>query len=137
VEQAPDELEVALESPLLRGTETILLVEDEEGVRRVLETMLKRHGYQVLSSSSSADALALGARHTGEIHLLITDVIMPGMSGRRMAENMLTQRPGMRVLFVSGYGEPLEAHPNTAFLQKPFKTEDLALKIREVLLEKQ
>jgi len=137
VEQPPDELEVALESPLLRGTETILLVEDEEGVRRVLETMLKRHGYQVLSSSSSADALALGARHTGEIHLLITDVVMPGMSGRRMAEHMLTQRPEMRVLFVSGYGEPLEAQTNTAFLQKPFKTEDLALKIREVLLEKQ
>ncbi len=137
VEQPPDELEVALESPLLRGSETILLVEDEEGVRRVLETMLKRHGYQVLSSSSSADALALGARHTGEIHLLITDVVMPGMSGRRMAEHMLTQRPGMRVLFVSGYGEPLEAQANTAFLQKPFKTEDLALKIREVLLEKQ
>jgi two-component system cell cycle sensor histidine kinase/response regulator CckA len=137
VEQPPDALDVALESPLLRGTETILLVEDEEGVRRVLETMLKRHGYQVLSSGSSADALALGARHTGEIHLLITDVIMPGMSGRRMAEHMLTERPGMRVLFVSGYGEALEAQPNTAFLQKPFKTEDLALKIREVLLEKQ
>ncbi|HEY6392919.1 MAG TPA: response regulator [Bryobacteraceae bacterium] len=137
VEQPPDELEVALESPLLRGSETILLVEDEEGVRRVLETMLKRHGYQVLSSSSSADALALGARHTGEIHLLITDVVMPEMSGRRMAEHMLTQRPEMRVLFVSGYGEPLEAQANTAFLQKPFKTEDLALKIREVLLEKQ
>jgi len=137
VEQPPDELEVALESPLLRGTETILLVEDEEAVRRVLETMLKRHGYQVLSSGSSADALALGARHTGEIHLLITDVVMPGMSGRRMAEHMLTQRPDMRVLFVSGYGEPLEAQANTAFLQKPFKTEDLALKIREVLLEKQ
>lgn len=137
VEQPPDELEVALESPLLRGTETILLVEDEEGVRRVLETMLKRHGYQVLSSSSSADALALGARHTGEIDLLITDVVMPGMSGRRMAEHMLKQRPEMRVLFVSGYGEPLEAQANTAFLQKPFKTEDLALKIREVLLEKQ
>ncbi len=137
VEQPPDELEVALESPLLRGSETILLVEDEEGVRRVLETMLKRHGYQVLSSSSSADALAIGARHTGEIHLLITDVVMPGMSGRRMAEHMLTQRPGMRVLFVSGYGEPLEEQSNTAFLQKPFKTEDLALKIREVLLDKQ
>ncbi len=137
VEQPPDELEVALESPLLHGTETILLVEDEEGVRRVLETMLKRHGYQVLSSSSSADALALGARHAGEIHLLITDVVMPGMSGRRMAEQMLKQRPDMRVLFVSGYGEPLEAQANTAFLQKPFKTEDLALKIREVLLEKQ
>jgi two-component system, cell cycle sensor histidine kinase and response regulator CckA len=137
VEQPPDVLEVAGESPLLRGTETILLVEDEEGVRRVLENMLKRHGYQVLSSNSSADALALGQRHTGEIHLLITDVIMPGMSGRRMAEHMLKQRPGMRVLFVSGYGEPLEAQPNTAFLQKPFKTEDLAVKIREVLLEKQ
>jgi two-component system cell cycle sensor histidine kinase/response regulator CckA len=137
VEQPPDQLEAAPERPILRGSETILLVEDEEAVRRVLETMLKRHGYRVLSSSSSVDALAIGARHTGEIHLLITDVVMPGMSGRRMAERMLTQRPEMRVLFVSGYGEPLEDKSHTPFLQKPFKTEDLALKIREVLLEKQ
>ncbi len=133
VEQPPDGLAPPRESPLLQGTETILLVEDEDGVRRVLETMLKRHGYQVLSSASAADAMAVAERHAGEIDLLITDIVMPGMSGRKMAERMMAQRPQMRVLFVSGYGEPIEPHGKTAFLQKPFTTEELALKIREVL----
>jgi DNA-binding NtrC family response regulator len=117
----------------LRGTETILLVEDEDGVRHVLETMLKRHGYAVLSSESAADAMAKAERHTGVIDLLVTDVVMPGMNGRRMAERILAQRPEMRVLFVSGYGEPTDAQSSVPFLQKPFTTDELALKIREVL----
>jgi len=133
VEQAADDLNVPRESPVLRGTETILLVEDEDGVRRVVETMLKRHGYQVLSSPSPADAVGLAERRDGAIHLLITDVAMPGMSGKKMAECILNQRPRMKVLYVSGYGESIDS--GAAFLQKPFTTDELALKIREVLRE--
>jgi PAS domain S-box-containing protein len=135
LEQAADELDVPQESPVLRGTESILLVEDEDGVRHVVETMLKRHGYQVFSSASAADALGLAERMESAIDLLITDVVMPGMSGRKMAECMLTQRPGMKVLYVSGYGESIDSE--TAFLQKPFTTDELALKIREVLRDKE
>ena len=125
---------LAAPSRPVRGTETILLVEDEEGVRRVLETMLQRHGYHVLSSGSSAEALAAAEKHGGAIHLLVTDVVMPGMSGRKMAEFLVERRPDMRVLYVSGYGDPAP-QSGAAFLQKPFSTQELALKIREVLRE--
>jgi two-component system, cell cycle sensor histidine kinase and response regulator CckA len=135
VEQAADRLDTPRASPVLRGTETILLVEDEDGVRHVVETMLKRHGYQVLSSASSTDALGVAERHPGVIDLLVTDVVMPGMSGRKMAECVLAQRPAMKVLYVSGYGESLDSEAKTTFLQKPFTTDELALKIREVLRE--
>jgi DNA-binding NtrC family response regulator len=128
-------LDVPEDSPILRGTETILLVEDEDGVRHVMETMLKRHGYQVVSSASSSDALGLAERLDGGIDLLITDVVMPGMSGRKMAECMLKHCPRMRVLYVSGYGESIDAE--AAFLQKPFTTDELALKVREVLRERE
>jgi two-component system cell cycle sensor histidine kinase/response regulator CckA len=130
-QQAADELDVPQPSAVLRGTETILLVEDEDGVRHVVETMLKRHGYHVLSSASASEALGVTERLDDAIDLLITDVVMPGMSGRKMAECMLKQRPGMRVLYVSGYGDSIESE--AAFLQKPFTTDELALKIREVL----
>jgi DNA-binding response OmpR family regulator len=100
-------------------------------VRHVVETMLKRHGYQVLSSASVSDALGLAERLDGALDLLITDVVMPGMSGRKMAECMLANRPGMKVLYVSGYGDSIDSED--AFLQKPFTTDELALKIREVL----
>jgi two-component system, cell cycle sensor histidine kinase and response regulator CckA len=128
-----DELRAPQDSPVLRGTETILLVEDEDGVRHVVETMLQRHGYRVLPYPSAADALTQAERYAGVIDLLITDVVMPGMSGRRMAERLLKQRPSMRVLFVSGYGETLDTQGSAAFLQKPFTTGELALKIREVM----
>jgi CheY-like chemotaxis protein len=131
-EQTPEDLELPKESGAPRGTETILLVEDEDGVRRVVETMLKRHGYQVLSSASYKDALAAAERHRGVIHLLITDMVMPGMSGRKMAECLVAGRPDMKVLYVSGYGDA-KAQTDTHFLQKPFSTEELATKIRELL----
>jgi two-component system, cell cycle sensor histidine kinase and response regulator CckA len=133
VEQIAEPVGAPVQKRALRGSETILLVEDEDSVRRVLETMLKRHGYQVLSSASSSDALATADKHSGAIHLLITDVVMPGMNGRKMAECLIQRRPDMRVLFVSGYGDPAESA--AAFLQKPFSTQELALKIREVLQE--
>ena len=126
------DLELPNEKRAPRGTETILLVEDEDPVRRVVETMLKRHGYQVLSSASSNEALAAAERHRGEIHLLITDMVMPGMSGNKMAECLVARRPEMKVLYVSGYGDA-KAQNDAHFLQKPFSTEELATKIREML----
>lgn len=132
-ERKPEEVAKPRSTPLFRGSETILLVEDEDGVRHVVETMLQRRGYKVLSSSCAADALAIAHRHAGAIDLLITDIVMPGMSGRELAELLITQRPDMRVLYVSGYGNTLESQSRAAFLQKPFSTEDLAVKIREVL----
>jgi hypothetical protein len=133
VADAPAEpLEAPREIPALRGAETILLVEDEDGVRRVVETMLKRHGYNVLSSASCGDAMSLAERFAGPIHLLITDIVMPGMSGRTMAESLVARRPETKVLYVSGYGGPIESETTSAFLQKPFTTEELARKIREL-----
>jgi two-component system, cell cycle sensor histidine kinase and response regulator CckA len=131
-EHAPEELEAPAEKRAPGGTETILLVEDEDPVRRVVESMLKRHGYQVLASASPADALTAAERHPGVIHLLITDIMLPGMSGRKMAECMTARRPGMKVLYVSGFGDAT-AEDDAPFLQKPFSTEELATKVREVL----
>ena len=135
LERPSEDLAVPRESPALSGTETILLVEDEEGVRHVVEAMLKRHGYQVLSSNSASEALSLAERYSGPIDLLISDMVMPGMSGRKMAECLTAQRPAIKVLYVSGYGEPVDSQARAAFLQKPFTSEDLALKIREVFRE--
>jgi len=135
-EEPRGEAAAPLETTPLRGTETILLVEDEDGVRRVVETMLKRRGYQVLASPSPADALAVAESHSGTIDLLITDMVMPGMSGRKMAEHLITARPEMRVLYVSGYSDPIESDGGKAFLQKPFTAEELAQKISEVLRPK-
>jgi len=131
-EQTSDDLELPDEKQAPRGTETILLVEDEDPVRRVVETMLKRHGYKVLASASSNGAIAASEQHRGVIHLLITDIRMPGMSGRKMAECLTAHRPDMKVLYVSGYGDVM-SNNDAHFLQKPFSTEELAMKIREML----
>jgi two-component system cell cycle sensor histidine kinase/response regulator CckA len=131
-DEPSQELESAAEKRAPRGTETVLLVEDEDPVRRVVETMLKRHGYQVIASASPKDAVAAAEQHRGKIHLLITDMMLPGMSGRKMAECITEQRPEMKVLYVSGYGDA-KAQSDVPFLQKPFSTEELATKIREVL----
>ncbi len=131
-EQTPEEIDLPAERRAPQGTETILLVEDEDPVRRVVETMLKRHGYQVLASASTQEALAIAEQHRADIHLLITDIMMPGMSGRKMAECLTARRPDMKVLYVSGYGDA-KAQNDLHFLQKPFSTEELATKIREIL----
>jgi two-component system, cell cycle sensor histidine kinase and response regulator CckA len=131
--QTADHLEAPSVKDLANGTETILLVEDEDGVRRVVETMLTRHGYNVLASGSSKDALAAAGQHAGVIHLLITDMVMPGMSGRKMAECLVESRPNMKVLYVSGYGDASVSQSDAHFLQKPFSTEELTTKVREML----
>jgi PAS domain S-box-containing protein len=120
------------------GSETILLVEDEDGVRELLDELLTEQGYRVLSASRGADALALAERAEGEIELLVTDVVMPEMSGHELALRLRSRRPGLRVLYLSGYTDETIAHhgvlePYAAFLGKPFTRAALATKVREVL----
>ena len=122
----------------VRGTETIVVAEDAEGVRAVVQTVLRRNGYTVLPAPDGQTALDLVATHPEPIHLLITDVIMPGMSGRQLADRLRELRPGLKVLFVSGYtDDAIIRHgmlePGIAFLQKPFTPESLTRKVREVL----
>ncbi len=120
------------------GHETLLLVEDEDGVRRLGERILTEHGYHVLTASSGEKALDLLASNMGAVDLLITDVVMPGMSGHTLAETVRRKVPRCSVLFVSGYSAP-EAHEpwhdnaESAFLQKPFTPVVLARKVRELL----
>jgi two-component system, cell cycle sensor histidine kinase and response regulator CckA len=120
------------------GTETILLAEDASAVRAVAQEILKRLGYTVLVANDGRSALELAGTRTDTIHLLITDVIMPEMSGRQLADRLKEQRPGLKVLFVSGYtDDAIVRHgmlePGIAFLQKPFTPQTLARKVREVL----
>ncbi len=122
----------------LRGTETILLVEDEDGVRELARDILQAEGYTVLDASHGRAALVVCNQHPSSIHLLITDVVMPEMSGRELAERLAALRPEMKVVYMSGYTEHAVVHhgvldPDTAFLQKPFTPLTLARKVREVL----
>jgi PAS domain S-box-containing protein len=128
----------AVISPATGGTETVLLVEDEKNVRALACSILESRGYHVLEAATSLEAVFLSGQHKGNIHLLLTDVVMPVMSGREVAERLATQRPAMRVLYMSGYTDDtvvrhgvLEAA--VAFLQKPFTPESLAQKVRQVL----
>jgi PAS domain S-box-containing protein len=121
-----------------RGTETILLVEDEEAVRDLAQTILAGQGYDVLVAENATSAEKLAASGSREIHLLLTDVVMPGISGRELARRVTARHPKTRVLFMSGYtdnviasGGVLEA--GVAFLQKPFTPRALTQKVREVL----
>ena len=121
-----------------RGYETVLLVEDEDGVRALMRQVLHKHGYNVLEARHGGEALLMCERHQGKIDLLLTDVVLEQMSGRELAERLLKVRPEMKVLYVSGYADDAIVHHGVlnagmAFLQKPFTTEALARKIRYVL----
>jgi PAS domain S-box-containing protein len=123
---------------LPRGEETILLVEDDVGVRTLEVQVLRQQGYTVLEAADGEEALHLAQTHDEDIHLLLTDVVMPHMSGRELADRLETIRPGTKVLFTSGYTDNTIAHhgilaPGIAFLQKPFGPLALARKVREVL----
>ena len=119
------------------GWETVLLVEDEDAVRALAREVLRRHGYIVLEARHGVDALRVAERHPDTIHLMVTDVVMPHMSGREVAERLNTVRPTMKVLFMSGYTDHALMHrelaPGAAFLQKPFTPEVFARKVRSVL----
>lgn len=125
-------------APLPRGKETVLLVEDEEIVRKVARQVLTMCGYCVLEAMNGHDALLLARQHEGDIHLLLTDVVMPQMSGRELAEELTRIRPETRVLFMSGYTDDAVVRhgvlsAEVSFIQKPFAAARLAMKVREVL----
>ncbi len=120
------------------GQETVLLVEDEKAVRELTLKMLQQLGYSVLTAESGEGALELSGSHTGELSLLLTDVVMPGMSGRQLADALILLRPGLKVLFLSGYTENTVVHHGVLdsgvdFLPKPFSREVLGKKLREIL----
>jgi len=124
--------------PLVQGHETVLLVEDEPVILSIAALMLEKFGYSVLSFSKPVDAIEAVRQHAGEIHLLITDVIMPGMNGPLLAEKIRVLFPGIRCLYMSGYTDNVIAHHGVLdegvnFLQKPFSMEALAEKVRAVL----
>jgi CheY-like chemotaxis protein len=127
--------------PLLRpspGTETVLLAEDEEVVRRFAREILSENGYKVLEAGNGREALLLSDAHRGEIHLLLTDVVMPKMSGRELGERIRLQRPDLRILYMSGYTDDAILRQGVLedripFLPKPFTAEALARKVREAL----
>jgi CheY-like chemotaxis protein len=122
----------------LQGTETVLLVEDEDSLREISREVLAGNGYRVLEASDGTAAIAVARAHAGPIHLLLTDVVMPGISGRELAETLLPTRAEMRVLYMSGYTEDLIAHrgvleAGTLLLPKPFTTSTLLRRVREAL----
>jgi PAS domain S-box-containing protein len=121
-----------------QGSETILLVEDEDGLRELAREILTAGGYKVLVAAGPGDALGVARRHGGPIHLLLTDVVMPQMSGRELVERLAPEQPEMKVLYMSGYAADAIVRrgvldPGTVLLQKPFSPDALTRKVREVL----
>jgi PAS domain S-box-containing protein len=129
--------EIVIETPKGRG-ETVLLVEDEPAIMEMAKRMLERLGYRVVATDTASEAIRLAGNHTGEMHLLITDVIMPEMNGRDLADQLHTVHPDIKILFMSGYTADVIAHRGVLdegvnFIQKPFSMRDLGIKVREVL----
>ena len=139
VTESPAEREPAkVATDTASGTETILVVEDEEGVRSLVRLALASGGYNVLETEDAENAVALCANHSGPIHLLLTDVVMPQMSGPAVAEKVRVLRPGIKVLYMSGYTDDAVVHhgvltEDVPFIQKPFSPVALRRKVQEVL----
>jgi PAS domain S-box-containing protein len=124
-----------------RGNEVILIVEDEQMILNMTTRMLELHGYKVLPVATPGEAISLAQKHAGDLHLLLTDVVMPEMNGRDLARNLLSLHPKLKILFMSGYSANIIAHQGVLdegvdFIQKPFFIKTLATKIREVLDKK-
>ncbi len=129
---------MSLTHPAPRNQETVLLVEDEDILRTLIRQVLQQNGYTVLDAANATDALRQSAEFPGTIHLLATDMVMPGIGGRQLAEQLQPTRPDMRVLYLSGYTSDHATRSGdvdirTHFLQKPFTPGVLAKKVREVL----
>jgi CheY-like chemotaxis protein len=138
VAAAPESAVAAAAVGSLRGSETILLVEDQDEVRALTRRILEKQGYRVLVAAHGNEALVLAEQQGGSIDVLVTDVVMPGMSGSELGSRLGSLRPEMKVLYLSGYTDEAILHhgvlePGVAFLQKPFTPETLARKVREVL----
>ena len=138
VDATAEERRPSLPPTTLRGSETILLVEDEEQVRQVARGILQRHGYSIIEAGNGEEALVLCERHPGTIQLLLTDVVMAHMSGPKLAQRLVRLRPAMKVLCMSGYTDDAAVRHGViaaklAYLQKPITVENLTRKVRQVL----
>jgi PAS domain S-box-containing protein len=140
VEEGTESLRLAaVPTKPVQGSETVLLVEDEEMVRKLAYTVLQRNGYKVLEASNGDEALdVVQGRNGNPIHLVVTDVVMPGMSGRQLADRLVSLQPELKVLYMSGYTDDAIVHhgvldPGIAYIPKPFTPETLASKVREIL----
>jgi two-component system cell cycle sensor histidine kinase/response regulator CckA len=138
VEGEPERRAVEPDDQPTMGTETVLLVEDEDSLRDLMEEILPHYGYRVITAQDGNAALKVLERHDGPVHLVLTDVVMPGMNGKELHDRLRNLHPGVRVLFMSGYTDDHIAHhgilePGTPFIQKPFSMTKLAGKLRQVL----
>ncbi len=120
------------------GSETVLIAEDEDMVRTLTRRILESHGYRVLEARNGKEALEIAERHVGPLHLLLTDVVMPKMSGKELAQHLLESRPETKVLYMSGYSENLVSHQGildagVALIEKPFAEESLLQRVRAIL----
>ncbi len=138
VEGVAEKHAVPVAHAAMGGTETVLLVEDEDSVRQLVRDTLVAKGYRVVEAENGEAGMAAAAQHDGKINLVITDVVMPGMGGRELVKQLVQMRPGTKVLYLSGYTEDAIINEGTiergaAFLQKPFTLQNLSRKVREVL----
>ncbi len=137
-EAAEPAADVATTAEHVGGSETVLLVEDDPMVRELARKLLSGHGYTLLEAADADEALLLNRRFSGDIHLLLSDVVMPGMNGRELYERLKVARPTLKALFMSGYTENVIAHHGVLeegmnFIQKPFNLERLLARVREIL----
>jgi DNA-binding NtrC family response regulator len=130
--------EKQVDEELLRGDDTILVVEDNEEVRKVTARILKMQGYRILEASNEDDAFSIGDQHDGPIHLIVTDIVMPKMHGPELAKHLSSSYPEMKVIYMSGHVENVISHhgileKGMEYIQKPFTINGLVRKAREVL----
>ena len=116
-----------------KGHETILLVEDESGIRTMTQAYLQSLGYKVLEAANGPEALTISRNYKGQIHLLLSDILMPGMRGDELVRKMRAERPGILALFISGYANAHELEADIQVIEKPFTFPDLGRTIRELL----